>query len=119
MIVTAANSPIEPPNGDSDGAEKNISDAGNKNFPDVSRNENGANVSVTFPLVGEVDAAQQRREKGMQRDNASRVTALPDPPPPHGGREQQERAGKQPRPNNQPRRDKRDVHGWEIGRAHV
>ena len=114
MIVTAANSPIEPPNGDSDGAEKNISDAGNKNFPDVSRNENGANVSVTFPLVGEVDAAQQRREKGMQRDNASRVTALPDPPPPHGGREQQERAGKQPRPNNQPRRDKRDVHGWVV-----
>ncbi len=113
MIVTAANSLIEPPNGDSDGAEKNISDAGNKNFPDVSRNENGANVSVTSPLVGEVDAAQQRRESGMQRDNASRVTALPDPPP-QGGREQQGRAGKQPRQNNQPRRDKRDVHGWVV-----
>jgi tRNA pseudouridine55 synthase len=113
MIVTAANSLIEPPNGDSDGAEKNISDAGNKNFPDVSRNENGANVSVTSPLVGEIDAAQQRRESGVQRDNASRVTPLPDPPP-QGGREQQGRAGKQPRPNNQPRRDKRDVHGWVV-----
>src|ERR1700728_839703 len=24
------------------------------------------------------------------------------------------RSGKQPRPNNQPRRDKRDVHGWIV-----
>src|SRR5260370_10845773 len=111
--VTAVNSLIESQNGDSDGAEKNMSDAGNKNFPDVSRGENSANVSVTSPLVGEVDAAQQRRERGMQRDERSRSTPLPDPPP-QGGREQQGRAGKQPRLNNQPRRHKRDVHGWVV-----
>ena len=29
-------------------------------------------------------------------------------------REQGHRSGKQPRPNNQPRRDKRDVHGWVV-----
>src|SRR5260370_38910537 len=113
MIVTAANSLIQSPTGDSDGAEKNISDAGNKNFPDVGRNENRANVSVASPLVEEVDAAQQRRERGMQRDNASRVTPLPDPPP-QGGREQQGRDGKQPRQKYQPRRDKRHVPGWVV-----
>ena len=57
MIVTTANSMIEPPIGDSDGAEKNISS-------DALHGENRAH------------------------------------------------SGKQPRPNNQPRRDKRDVHGW-------
>src|SRR5712671_6427841 len=59
MIVTTANSIIEPPIGDSDGVEKNISS-------DAHRGENRA------------------------------------------------RAGKQPRQNNQPRRDKRDVHGWVV-----
>ena len=29
-------------------------------------------------------------------------------------RDQGQRGGKQPRPNNQPRRDKRDVHGWIV-----
>src|ERR1700738_2490441 len=59
MIVTTANSVIEPRIGDSDDATKNISS-------DVQRDGNHA------------------------------------------------RAGKQPRPNNQPRRDKRDVHGWVV-----
>src|ERR1700730_7461994 len=115
MIVTAANSLIEPPNGDSDGAEKNISGAGNKNFLD----ENGANVSVTSPPVGEVGAAQQRRERGMPRGEAARCnrprrSPPPPDPPPQGGREQQGPPAKQPRQNNQPRRDRRDVHGWVV-----
>src|SRR4051812_21978122 len=59
MIVTTANSAIEPLTGDSDGTEKNIS----------------------------ADSPQGER---------------------HG------RSGKQPRHNNQPRRDKRDVHGWVV-----
>src|SRR6202048_3032051 len=59
MIVTTANSVIEPRIGDSDDATKNISS-------DVQCDGNHA------------------------------------------------RAGKQPRPNNQPRRDKRDVHGWIV-----
>src|SRR5258707_3611151 len=59
MIVTAANSLIESQNGDSDGAEKNIS--------------------------------------SESHHDASRA-----------------RGSKQPRLNNQPRRDKRDVHGWVV-----
>ena len=59
MITTPANSLIEPPIGDSDSADKNIS-------------------------------------------------------PPAACDENQARAGKQPRHNNQPRRDKRDVHGWIV-----
>src|SRR5437868_4873040 len=59
MTVTVANSVIEQPTLDSEGAEKNIS-------------------------------------SDAQHD-ASRA-----------------RGGKQSRPNNQPRRDKRDVHGWVV-----
>jgi tRNA pseudouridine55 synthase len=69
MIVTSANSLIEPQTGDSDDEKKNISS-------DVNRN------------VANHDATH--------RD------------------EQPARAGKQLRPNNQPRRDKRDVHGWVV-----
>src|ERR1700739_3288790 len=66
MTVTPTNTLIEPPIGDSDGAEKN-------NFSEV---------------------------RGGRPNN--------DP------RDQGQRGGKQPRPNNQPRRDKRDVHGWVV-----
>jgi tRNA pseudouridine55 synthase len=59
MITTSANSLIEPPIGDSDEPEEDISS-------DAGRDGNHT------------------------------------------------RAGKQPRPNNQPRRDKRDVHGWVV-----
>src|SRR5258708_32886065 len=59
MIVTAANSLIESQNGDSDGAEKNIS--------------------------------------SESHHDASRA-----------------RGSKPARLNNQPRRDKRDVHGWVV-----
>src|SRR4030088_82079 len=59
MIVTATDSLIQSPMGDSDGVEKNISS-------EPHHDENRA------------------------------------------------RAGKQPRQNNQPRRDKRDVHGWVV-----
>src|ERR1700730_13016645 len=69
MIVTSANSLIDPQTGDSDDEKKNISS-------DVNRN------------VANHDATH--------RD------------------EQPARAGKQLRPNNQPRRDKRDVHGWVV-----
>src|SRR5258705_12256819 len=59
MIVTTANSLIEPRNGDSDGTEKNIS------------------------------------SEAHQAENRAR-------------------GGKPSRQNNQPRRDKRDVHGWIV-----
>src|SRR5476649_2474773 len=59
MIVTTANSVIEPPIDDSEELAKNISS-------DPHRDQNHV------------------------------------------------RSGKQPRPNNQPRRDKRDVHGWVV-----
>src|ERR1700739_1343170 len=66
MTVTPTNTLIEPPIGDSDGAEKN-------NFSEA---------------------------RGGRPNN--------DP------RDQGQRGGKQPRQNNQPRRDKRDVHGWVV-----
>src|SRR6266404_5411331 len=59
MIVTTGNGTFEPPAGDSDGDEKNIS-------------------------------SDPRRDDNRGRD------------------------GKQSRPNGQPRRDKRDVHGWIV-----
>ena len=65
MIVTSANSVIEPEIGDSDAPEKNIS-------------------------------LESNRDAHPFRD------------------ENRPRSGKQPRPNNQMRRDKRDVHGWVI-----
>jgi tRNA pseudouridine55 synthase len=113
MIVTAANSLIEPQTGDSDGAEKNISsETRRENDVSQRRDIGSAPLSVTSPRVRETDAAQQRREGDEQGDTASRPP-LPDPPP-QGGREQQARGSKQPRQNNQPRRDKRDVHGWVV-----
>src|SRR5580698_5672364 len=66
MIVTNANSAIEPQNAESPDAEKN-------NFPQA---------------------------RDLRSDN--------DP------RDQAHRSGKQQRQNNQPRRDKRDVHGWVV-----
>ncbi|MDO9439325.1 MAG: hypothetical protein Q7T73_00395, partial [Beijerinckiaceae bacterium] len=88
------------------------------------RNEDGQQVSVTSPLVGEVDAAKQRREGGVQPTHESELTPLPNPPP-QGGREQSVQPG-EPRGHNDPRgngkkhggqqmrRDKRDVHGWVV-----
>ncbi len=84
------------------------------NFQDDWSAKRGADVPVTAPLVGEVDAAQQRREGGEQRDQMSELTPLPNPPP-QGGREQSDNrgGGKQNR-GQQMRRDKRDVHGWIV-----
>ena len=125
MAVTTPNSAIDSQDDGLRDVEKKNFSGGVGNTP-RRRDEIGAGVSVTSPLVGEVDA--QRLEGGAQRDDASRFTPLPDPPP-QEGREQAEhanlvyndprtqrddnRGGKQQR-NQQPRRDKRDVHGWVI-----
>lgn len=63
----------------------------------------GADVSDAFPLEGEADA--QRREGGRPI-----AQSFDRPPLPQGGREQKEQRGKQ----QQPKRDKRDVHGWVV-----
>jgi tRNA pseudouridine55 synthase len=105
-------------------AENNLSDAPTRN------EDGGGDVSVTSPLVGEQQAAEgrrlemerrdevsalaQRREGGARRSDASLFTPLPNPPP-QGGREQGAQAGEgRKKQNSQPRRDKRDVHGWVI-----
>ncbi len=82
---------------------------------------NDANLLVTSPLEGEQKAADGRRleerqgealamakhrEGGEQQAQMSQRTPLPDPPP-QGGREQNRR-------EQQPRREKRDVHGWVV-----
>src|ERR1700738_4153271 len=45
-----------------------------------------------------------------EKDNFSERGGRPNNDP----RDQGHRSGKQPRQNNQPRRDKRDVHGWGV-----
>jgi len=47
-------------------------------------------------------------EIGDSDDAKKNISAVPDHDTNRG------RGGKQPRPNNQPRRDKRDVHGWVV-----
>jgi tRNA pseudouridine55 synthase len=107
MIVTSATSVIEPPTGDSDGAEKNNLSAAGKNFPAAGRGDSGTEVAA-----GALDAAPPRREAGAQPDDADPSPAFATPAA-QGHREPQGRGGK-PRQNSQPRRDKRDVHGWVV-----
>ena len=55
------------------------------------------------PRIGDSDGAEKNNfseARGGRPNN--------DP------RDRGQRGGKQPRPNNQPRRDKRDVHGWVV-----
>jgi tRNA pseudouridine55 synthase len=112
MAVTMPGVAIDSQNAESNGVEKN-------NSADSARaDSNDARAPTmipTSPLEGEslpptgsgVDAAQQRREGGRQRDDVLGSTPLPGPPP-QGGREQKQQR------HNQPRRDKRDVHGWVV-----
>src|SRR5215218_11006896 len=52
--------------------------------------------SVIAPEIGDTAAPEKNISESPVRD------------------ENRPRSGKQPRPNNQPRRDKRDVHGWVV-----
>jgi tRNA pseudouridine55 synthase len=110
MAVTMPGVVIDSRNDESNGAEKN----------------NSADSSPTSPLEGEVDARSAAGEGfSPQAPALAERTPLPGPPP-QGGREQDDRTrgnndprddnrgGKQQRQNNQPRRDKRDVHGWVV-----
>src|SRR5436305_1562040 len=87
MAVTMPGSATDARNDQSNGTEKNFS---------------------TSHLEGEVGAAQQRRAGGEPQAPGPGAPPLPGPPP-QGGRGQ-----KQQRQGQQPRRDKRDVHGWVI-----
>src|SRR5258708_13279862 len=99
MIVTTATGVIDAKTDQSNDAEKNFSSF------DSDRAEKPSHVA--------------------QRDDAAQLTPLPNSPP-QGGWEQQgersnndprnngQRGGRQSRQNNQPRRDKRDVHGWVV-----
>jgi tRNA pseudouridine55 synthase len=125
MAVTTPNSVIDSPDDESRDAEKNKS-------ADFSRIDSGRAqhpaLLPTSPLEGEVDAHGAAGGGYTSHDPNSLVTPLPNPPP-QGGREQEEhpaysyndprtqrdesRGDRQQR-NQQPRRDKRDVHGWVI-----
>src|SRR6202012_848960 len=57
------------------------------------------------PPVGDQNGREKNLEKNISSDSATSQTRSDQPHP---------RSGKQPRPNNQPRRDKREVHGWIV-----
>jgi tRNA pseudouridine55 synthase len=86
MIMTTPDAALDSKIDESNGADKN-------NSAHTRRNETGTHDSVTPPGEGE----QENRARG---NNDPRGDAP--------------RGGKQQRQNNQPRRDKRDVHGWVI-----
>jgi tRNA pseudouridine55 synthase len=86
MIMTTPDAALDSKIDESNGADKN-------NSAHTRRNETGTHDSVTPPHEGE----QENRARG---NNDPRGDAP--------------RGGKQQRQNNQPRRDKRDVHGWVI-----
>jgi tRNA pseudouridine55 synthase len=91
MAVTMPGSAIDPQDDELNGAEKNESNSAS-------------------PLEGEADA-RSAAGGGFSPHAPAPAERTPLPgPPPQGGRGQ-----KQQRQNNhQPRRDKRDVHGWVI-----
>jgi tRNA pseudouridine55 synthase len=101
MIVTTATGIVDSKTDESSDAEKNIS-----SLDSVSAGTQPDDAARLAPLPAPSEraslvAATQGREQG--RDERSN-----NDPRPQGQR------GKQPRPNNQPRRDKRDVHGWVV-----
>jgi len=85
MIVTTANSTIEPSIGDSDGADEN-------KFSNA--NGNASVVHASLPNTG-----------GREQPEAGHREARTNNDP---------RGNKQQRHQGQPRRDKRDVHGWVV-----
>src|SRR4051794_25162552 len=116
MAVTMP-SAIDPQNHESSGAGKNTSAD--------SDHAQASAVLPTSPLEGEVDARSAAGERfSPQAPALAERTPLPGPPP-QGGRGQDDRArgtddprddnrGKQQRLGQQPRHDKRDVHGWVV-----
>jgi tRNA pseudouridine55 synthase len=118
MNVTTPNAVIDSPSNESRGVDENNFARGKDHSANLGRNDDAAHVPDPSPLVGEGGA--QRREGGVLDTPSPAVAPLPDPSArasspvatPQGGREQ-ERGGKQ-RQNNQPRRDRRDVHGWVV-----
>jgi tRNA pseudouridine55 synthase len=127
MAVTMPGVAIDSQNDESNGAEKNNSDSHSAPKPTHALNPTSPLEGESLPPTGSgVDAAQQRREGGKPQAPAPAATPLPGPPPSQvgparlaqdqtqpgqaqvvGGREQQ-------RHGQQPRRDKRDVHGWVV-----
>jgi tRNA pseudouridine55 synthase len=114
MNVTAANSVIDSEIDESNGTEGNISvDAR------VDTTNAGVAVPITAPHIGEAphqsDDGSLSRLRGRVGEGASHHSDLPSPHPAGEVRHPPPQAGEgKKRHNNQPRRDKRDVHGWVV-----
>jgi tRNA pseudouridine55 synthase len=114
MNVTAANSVIDSEIDESNGTEGNISvDAR------VDTTNAGVAVPITAPHIGEAphqsDDGSLSRLRGRVGEGASHHSDLPSPHPASEARHPPPQAGEgKKRHNNQPRRDKRDVHGWVV-----
>jgi tRNA pseudouridine55 synthase len=114
MNVTAANSVIDSEIDESNGTEGNISvDAR------VDTTNAGVAVPITAPHIGEAphqsDDGSLSRLRGRVGEGASHHSDLPSPHPAGEARHPPPQAGEgKKRHNNQPRRDKRDVHGWVV-----
>ncbi len=109
MAVTTPNSVIDSQDDESRDVEKN-------NFGEsviVFNRAAPRSLTVTSPLEGEVDA-RSAAGGGSFSDAVSKLRPSPNPPPQRrGGERTTINLAKQQR-NQQPRRDKRDVHGWVI-----
>jgi tRNA pseudouridine55 synthase len=105
MAVTTPGVAIDSQNDESRDMKKNISADSDRANSDLAQ---ASAMIPTSPLEGEVDARSAAGGGYPPQAAVPAATPLPGPPP-QGGREQ-----KQQRHNNQPRRDKRDVHGWVV-----
>ncbi len=97
------NGAFDSPIGESDGPEKNNSDRGN-NFSDTSSHDQDSSLSRSEP--DESGTRSERIGVGEFSSATHRTSDVRHPTPQAGeGRKKQ---------NTQPRRDRRDVHGWVI-----
>jgi tRNA pseudouridine55 synthase len=101
--MTMQNGAFDSPIGESDGPEKNNSGRGN-NFSDTSQPDEDSSLSGSEPEEGRTRS--ERIGVGEFSSATHQTSEVRHPTPQAGeGRKKQ---------NNQPRRDRRDVHGWVI-----
>ncbi|WP_439923819.1 tRNA pseudouridine(55) synthase TruB [Nitrobacter sp. JJSN] len=106
--MTTQNGAFDSPIGESDGPEKNNSDRGN-NFSDTSPHDEDSSPSRS-------GAEESRaRSEGIGEGEFSSAAHQASPRPASEVRHPAPQAGEgRKKQNNQPRRDRRDVHGWVV-----
>jgi tRNA pseudouridine55 synthase len=73
-----------------------------------------ANGEIDSQNIDMSDIQKNNLQKNNLQKNNLQKNSLSEPRRDDSRRNNDPRAGKQPRPNNQPRRDRRDIHGWIV-----